>query len=291
MNKNQSGKKRKDRHVRISLPTDDESSNLLGSVTLGDGGGRFQSVLDRPFNKWNEMEDVLAIFVPGWNHTERGCLLQHLVHFLELKVVMEEHIPGHLLAPTKLVNKAWQALVLESRLYKRVTFTIQSFHGRPRSQIHYSLLADMEGATYESQLRRTQSLFQCYYGQYMPISLDDVESDCSAMDDASALTDALAGWGLNQRCAGANLSCVDSPRKRVHLEASSISENPFRNNKTEFSPSEACVMACQATMFCADEYLTYGLDKEDYESCVTPDGEESEGVEVIECPPTKKFST
>lgn len=278
--------KRKGRETRISLPADGESSNLLASNLE-----RFQSVLDRPFNKWNEMEDVLAAFVPEWNHTERGCLLQHLIHFLELKVVMEEHIRGHLLAPTKLVNKAWQALVLESRLYKKVTSTIQSFHGRPRCQIHYSLITDTKGAIYENMMDRTQSLFRIYYGRQMPISLHDVESDCSVMDDASALTDAVAGWGLNQRCAGLNDSCVKAPRKREHFEVSAIGENPFRE-EDKFSPTEACLKVCQATMFCADEYVMYGLDEEDYESCATP-GEISaesteQGVEVTAGSPSKK---
>jgi hypothetical protein len=267
MNKKRPGKKRKDRVVRMSLPEEDEGINLVESKLE-----RFQSVLDRPFNKWNEMEDVLAAFVPEWNHTERGYLLQHLIHFLELKVVMEENIPGQLLAPTKLVDKAWQALVLESRLYKKVTGTIQSFHGRPRCHVHYSLLTGMKGDMYESQLHRTQSLFQCYYGgQQMPISLDDVlgSGDCSAAmdDDASSLTDVLTGLGLNQRsAAGSSDSGIG-----------------------KCSPTEIYMNACHATMFCADEYVVYGIckDDEDYESCVTPDtAEESteQGVvEAIEC--------
>jgi hypothetical protein len=72
----------------ISLSTDDDESSKLLSISLV-GWRRFQSVLDRPFNKWNEMEDVLAAFVPEWNHIERGYLIQHLICFLELKVVME----------------------------------------------------------------------------------------------------------------------------------------------------------------------------------------------------------
>jgi hypothetical protein len=286
--------KRKDREERISLPVEGKRSNIVETNL-----GQFLSVLDRPFSKWNEMERVLAAFVPEWTHTERGCLLQHLIHFLELKVVMEEQIPGHLLAPTKLVNKAWQALVLESRLYKKVTGTIQSFHGRKRFQIHYSLMTDMEGAMYESMLRRTQSLFACYYGRQMPNRLHDVKSNFPVMDDASALTDAVAGCGINQRSAesnqrsaesnqrsaGSNDCCVQSPRKkRVHLEASSFGENPFRAKKT--SSTVACMKAFQATMFCADEkYVMYGLDKEDYESYEVSAESMDHGTQGVEVTP------
>jgi hypothetical protein len=60
-----------------------------------------------------------------------------------------------------------------------------------------------------------------------------VKSNFPVMDeDASALTDAVAGCGINQRYAGSNDGGVQSPRKkRVHLEASSIGENPFRAKK------------------------------------------------------------
>lgn len=291
MVKNLPGRKRKDREVRISLPADDKSSTAVRTSTVIE---RFLSVLDRPFKRWNEVENVLAAFVPEWNHTERGCLLQHLIHFLELKVVMEEErISGQLLAPTKLVNKAWQALVLESRLYKKVTCTIQSFHGRRRCQIHYSLMTDMKGAMYESMVRRTQSLFQCYYGRQMPVSLQDVELDCLAMDDASALTDAVAGWGFNQHCGGVNNNLVNSSSRRVQLEVSStsIGDKPFVREK-RFSTAEACMNALRATMSYADECVMYGLDKEDYETCdsLCEVSESTEhDVEATDRPSKKKF--
>jgi hypothetical protein len=52
--------KRKGREERIFFPVKDKRSNIVESNLR-----RFQSVLlDRPFSKWNEMERVLAAFVP-----------------------------------------------------------------------------------------------------------------------------------------------------------------------------------------------------------------------------------
>jgi hypothetical protein len=74
----------------------------------------FESVLSQPFQKWNKVETFVAEFLPEWSYTQRSSVIQSLVRFLELKVVMEEYRPGHLLAPTTVIDKVWQALVLET---------------------------------------------------------------------------------------------------------------------------------------------------------------------------------
>jgi hypothetical protein len=113
------------------------------------------------------------------------------------------------------------------------------------------------------------------------------------MDDASALTDAVAGWGFNQHCGGVNNNLVNSSSRRVQLEVSStsIGDKPFVREK-RFSTAEACMNALRATMSYADECVMYGLDKEDYETCdsLCEVSESTEhDVEATDRPSKKKF--
>lgn len=168
---------------------------------------QFESVLDRPFHKWNEIEDAIAAYVPEWNHTQRGFVILHLIRFLELKVLLEEYVPGNLLAPTKLVDKAWRALVLETELYQSVTTAIQDFHTQPRHVIHYSLLTDSNDESFKDRLDRTQTLCQNYYKEPLPTSFGS-DSD-SAILDASALTDPAENWGTIKAPSFNIHSCSD----------------------------------------------------------------------------------
>jgi hypothetical protein len=158
---------------------------------------RFESVLSHPFEKWNDLENVVAKFLPEWNPTHRGFIIQNLIRFLELKVMMEEYTPNQLLSPSTLVAKAWQALILETRLYKQVTFAIQDFHGRPRRKIHHSLMRNVDKESYEERLQRTQTLFMIYCNQKMPTSLLEIDTDLS-LADTSVLTEGNGFWNLRR---------------------------------------------------------------------------------------------
>lgn len=136
---------------------------------------RFQSVLTQPFNHWNDIEDVVADFMTEWSPSERSCIIQNLIRFLELKVILEEYESKNLLAPTQLVGHAWHLLILETELYRDVTIAIEEFHARPRRMIHHTLLRRHEKEEFEERLKRTQRLFKAYHGTEMPCSLRDIE--------------------------------------------------------------------------------------------------------------------
>ena len=131
---------------------------------------RFESILDRPFTLWKEMDSVFSALIPEWRSQERGSMIHHLVHFLELKIGMDEYVPGQtMLAPSPLVDQAWRALVLETQLYNRVTHVIQDFHYKPYKMVHYSIFR--KGGD-DTKFRRTQSLFQVYFREQMPVELE-----------------------------------------------------------------------------------------------------------------------
>jgi hypothetical protein len=88
---------------------------------------------------------------------------------------MDEYEPNKLLAPTQLVAHAWHVLILETELYRDVTFTIQDFHARPRRMIHHALLRKSEKNEYDERLDRTQSLFKSYYQSEMPKELTEID--------------------------------------------------------------------------------------------------------------------
>ena len=159
----------------------------------------FDSVLDRPFDKWNDIEIVISRSIPEWNHRQRGCIILHLIRFLELKVLMDEYVGSQLLSPSSLIEAAWRALILETILYKKVTCGIQDFHGRSRRMIHHSQLNQYDQQhSAEERFRRTQSLFQCCYGEAMPESINEISSPDAEFDDASALTDAQYTFYMKQ---------------------------------------------------------------------------------------------
>ena len=102
----------------------------------------FESVLDQPYPLFFDIDDLFAEYVPEWDFHQRGQMVTHLIHFLELKVCMEDYDANastSLLAPTPMIDKAWRALVTETELYFQVTESIQDFHGRSREMIHYSI--------------------------------------------------------------------------------------------------------------------------------------------------------
>jgi hypothetical protein len=126
----------------------------------------FKSILHNPFALWQELDSVFSTLIPEWHSQERGSMIHHLVHFLELKIGMDEYSPSHsMLAPSPLIDQAWRALVLETQLYNRVTHAIQDFHYKPHRMIHYSIFRSGD----ETKFRRTQSLFQVYFRDQMPV--------------------------------------------------------------------------------------------------------------------------
>ena len=136
---------------------------------------RFQSILDRPFRYWQELNSVFKEVHPGWTSYQRGRMVHHLVHFLELKVGINEYVPTGLLLPSPVVEDAWKALVLETSLYLHVTYAIQDFHQKEREMIHYTFLSNrnLPPKEAEDKLRRTQSLFHVYFKEPMPMQIED----------------------------------------------------------------------------------------------------------------------
>jgi hypothetical protein len=135
---------------------------------------RFESMLDRPFKYWKQLDEVFAALFSDWNQFQRGRMIHHLIHFLELKIGLDEYIPQGLLLPSPLVDQAWRGLVLESLLYKKITRSIQDFHGKPHNKmIHYTIFSKSNDS--DSKLRRTQSMFQVYFLETMPLTIFDEE--------------------------------------------------------------------------------------------------------------------
>jgi hypothetical protein len=181
----------------------------------------FLSVLSQPFAPWNELEMVIGDFCPEWSHTVRSYIVQHLVRFLELKILTEEFATARLLAPTPLLAQAWQAVILESS-YIQVIYDIQDFHERPHQLLKFCLQRDeLKGRkTNKEALERTQHLFQSYYGEPMLTSVDDIDTDLSLMTDTSTITD-MMGHFLPRCGAGGDHDHSDGINTKSALSKSS----------------------------------------------------------------------
>jgi hypothetical protein len=259
----------------------------------------FNSVLNEPFEQWNDIENAVGEFVPEWTHTQRSFIIQNLIRFLELKVIMEEHAPSQLLAPTKLVARAWQALILETMLYKKVAAAIQDFHRRPHRMIRHSLMEEVGLGAYEVRLKRTQHLFQTYHSDTMPSFLEEINNDFS-LTDASALTEAVGI--LN--CASTRCTAHETGRRtfRDIIEGpmpekieNDISQTKF--SRTWFSPERWLCVDIVKEVLCDDDYSVDGtmpLD-EDEKSIFTPDRStpsyEDEDEKSIDTPYRNPMST
>ncbi len=53
---------------------------------------------------------------PDAQHRATKLSVCHLIHFLELKVIMDDYEPGRLLSPSTMVDMYWHDLILETRL-------------------------------------------------------------------------------------------------------------------------------------------------------------------------------
>ena len=137
------------------------------------------SILNQPFEFWQELNVTFMDTYPKWTSHQRQRMIHHLVHFLELKVGMDEFVPTLFLLPTPVVEEAWKALVTETLLYLNVLHALQDFHGRPREMIHYSNRENRQLSQKEriDRIRRTQSLFWLYFKEPMPVSIMD-EYEC-----------------------------------------------------------------------------------------------------------------
>jgi len=164
------------------------------------GSSRFVSVLSTPFVPWNDLEIIIGDYFPEWSLTHRSYIVQHLIRFLELKVLTEEFAKeAPLLDPTPLVALAWQAVLHDSRLYKQTLYTIQEFHGRPKQLLKFSLPPAKDTIDHQhlERLNRTQRLFQSYYQEKMIESLEEADTDLGGLEDTSAITDHFFRCGTN----------------------------------------------------------------------------------------------
>ena len=133
------------------------------------------SILDQPFEFWQELNVAFVDACPTWTGHQRKRMIHHLVHFLELKVGMDEYVPTLFLLPTPVVEEAWKTLVTETFLYLNVVHALQDFHGRPRAMIHYSNRENRQVSYKEriDRIRRTQSLFWLYFKEPMPVTITE----------------------------------------------------------------------------------------------------------------------
>jgi len=190
----------------------------------------FVSVLSVPFTSWNELENVIGEFCPDWSHTHRSYIVQHLIRFLELKVLTEEFATNKLLAPTPLLAQAWRAVILDKQLHARVIRDIQDFHGRPHSTLRYTLHPkDLElchGGNIQ-RLQRTQHLFQAYFGETMLSSVEDIDADLS-VTDTSTITDGI--WHF-PKCGNADTTTGSQSNSKSSMTTKSKSRARSRSKQ------------------------------------------------------------
>jgi hypothetical protein len=277
---------RKKRKVREEMPSEDEEEESSGAAeekkvcfsrsTILESG-HFVSVLDHPFNKWNDIDIVISIAEPEWGNQQRGCVIRQLINFLELKVVMDDYTPGpRVLDPSSVVAKAWKALLLETKLYQRVCCIIQDFHGRTRQMIHHSLTRG-DNDTGE-RLSRTQALFHSYFGGMMPTTIDDIEIDSSSV--LSSLTTGPK-WSLpNALTACSGISNVHA-NESVDLVNTEIGGSPSENSNL-LGPQQRAnldpwMRALKETLFCNTGAKSSSGGEY---SIVTPADREPEGEDV-----------
>ncbi len=171
--------------LHVETPTTQTNSSLKSkrnlsslSTTFHEQFVRFCSILDRPFQYWQALNTIFKEVYPDWTSYQRGRMIHHLVHFLELKIGMDEYVPTGLLLPTSVVELAWRALVMETSLYLEVIYALQDFHAKDREMIHYTFIMNqmLSPKETEDKIRRTQSLFVLYFKEAMPSSINDEPS-------------------------------------------------------------------------------------------------------------------
>jgi hypothetical protein len=133
---------------------------------------RFESVLDYPFPLWGEMTSLYTSLIPEWTVEQRRRMIHHLIHFVELKVNLDNNDDDdNMLLPSLVVVKAWRVLAMQPTLYSRVTHAIQQFHGVTKQMI---LPQDATESSIMTRLQRTQALFQVYFREKMPDTEDEI---------------------------------------------------------------------------------------------------------------------
>jgi hypothetical protein len=198
---------------------------------------RFISVLDQPFQYWSELNTIFRQ-VFAWTPSQRGRMVHHLIHFLELKLGVDEYDAAGLLLPTLVVEEAWRALVLETSLYRDVLNFLHDFHGKPRKIIDYSLVR-CSGVPQKDRIdkvRRTQSLFLVYFQETMPVNINDepsMPSSGPATASSSHILPHMAGMSLSRPHPA-----VDTERARLMKSAATRnlpSPNILESMKTGIS--------------------------------------------------------
>jgi hypothetical protein len=215
----------------------------------------FQSVLTKPFCLWNEIEALIAEFLPELSHSKRSCLIKNVIRFLELRVVLEEYRKSGLLAPTELVARAWHVLILETELYRNVTFAIQDYHGRPHRMLHHGLSKNSGKNYLEGRLDRTQSLFMSYYGSQMPSELKEI--DAATLRNSSFVGKRTSPIGKANRTDSSIASTVkvvswdgDEQEKIDNDEGTDEGEEDGEGHRWYF-PFPSCL--CLPEAFCSKE--------------------------------------
>jgi hypothetical protein len=162
-------------------------------------------------------------------------MIQHLVHFLELKIGMDEYVPTSLLMPTPIVEDAWKTLVLETFLYMNVLYALQDFHGRPRAFVHYTFRGHRLASQREriDKIRRTQSLFWLYFKEPMPVTIMDEQQEDHQPESLTKPPSPVATNG-SPRDAIASLSQPFlRPNKQVRSSKAKAKSSKVRHNGME----------------------------------------------------------
>lgn len=213
---------------------------------------QFESVLDRPFRYWNALDEVLEYSYPEWLTHQRGRMIHHLIHFLELKVGFQDYSVdkspscadgqsnqskhpaissgGGRLVPSLVVDEAWRALVLESTLYEKITRHLQEFHGQQSYQyIHYSRVKTVMKSCrirgISEELATTQYLFQTYFREFMPASIRQVRTTTPpSLCQVSFTTSPASSPQASEKSS----QVKHGNRKDFHTMNSSLSEGNLR---------------------------------------------------------------
>lgn len=128
-----------------------------------------------------ELKDALSAMFDAnetfasWTPWQRRQMLRHLINFLELKVILEDNIPGVLLSPSHLVDVCWHAVILETRLYRTLTCALQAHFGKARVPIDHSVLTVGHGHA-TARVRRTIDLYKARTGTDMPFFLPEARA-------------------------------------------------------------------------------------------------------------------
>lgn len=92
----------------------------------------------------------------------------HLVHFLELKVIMLDYAAGQFLSPSSFIDDLWHVVILETALHDSLSHAIQGHYKKPLARIYHSTQTK-GNANVDKQFKKTVTLFKDYFSEEIPL--------------------------------------------------------------------------------------------------------------------------